>query len=266
MCYINSIRVSLSDYILYKQRQKELKLLSELLLNQPARRGFDYAPWPVIKPSADGKDWDLVPMEWGFIPSYLRNRDAVQKFRNGYKDAAGKFHIGYTTLNVVGEEMLDKSMFREAALHNRCLILSSGFYEHRHVIELGKRGQPLKTPVKYPYHITLPEQNYFLMAGIYNTWTDQETGETVDTFAIVTSPANSLMQQVHNSKKRMPVILSDDLADGWTEPGLSEERILQLATNQYPAEKMKAYPVAKDFLNATDPSMPFIYEKLSGLD
>ncbi|MEO6844404.1 MAG: hypothetical protein ABI184_04465 [Ginsengibacter sp.] len=41
------------------------------------------------------------------------------------------------------------------------------------------------------------------MAGIYNTWTDQETGETVDTFAIVTPRANSLMQQVYRSKKRM---------------------------------------------------------------
>lgn len=265
MCYINSIRVSFSDYILYKQRQKELKLLSESLLMQPARRGFDYAPWPVIKPSADGKDWELVPMEWGFIPTYVRNRDAVEKFRNGYKDAAGKFHIGYTTLNVVGEEMLDKPMFREAALHKRCLVLSSGFYEHRHVTELGKRGKFLKTPVKYPYHITLPGKNYFMMAGIYNTWTDQETGETVDTFAIVTSRANSLMLQVHNSKKRMPAILPDDLADEWTEPGLSEERILHLATNQYPAEKMKAFTVAKDFLNAADPSATFTYETLSEL-
>src|SRR6185437_2265175 len=142
MCYINSVHVSVAESILYKQHQKELKQLSEPLLMQPARRGFDYAPWPVIKPSADGKDWELASMEWGFIPSYLRNRDAVEKFRNGYKDATGKFHIGYTTLNVVGEEMLDKPMFRESVLHNRCLVLSSGFYEHRHVIETGKRGQP----------------------------------------------------------------------------------------------------------------------------
>lgn len=107
---------------------------------QPARRGFDYASWPVIKPSLDGKDWVLASMEWGFIPSYLRNRDAVEKFRNGYKDATGKLHIGYTTLNVFGEEMLDKPIFPEAVLHNRCLVLSSGFYEHRNIIEMGKRG------------------------------------------------------------------------------------------------------------------------------
>ncbi|MEO6844405.1 MAG: SOS response-associated peptidase family protein [Ginsengibacter sp.] len=155
MCYINSVHVSVAASILYKQHQKESNQLSEPLLIQPGRRGFDYAPWPVIKPSPDGKDWELVSMEWGFIPYYLRNRDAVEKFRNGYKHATGKFHIGYTTLNVVGEEMLGKPMFGEAALH-WCLVLSSGFYEHRHVVEMGKRGQPLKTPAKYPYHITLP--------------------------------------------------------------------------------------------------------------
>ncbi len=265
MCYINSVKISLNDFLLFKDHQKDLKQLSEPLLMQPARRGFDYAPWPVIKPAADGIDWELAPMEWGFIPSYLRTRDAVQKFRNGYKDATGKFHIGYTTLNVVGEEMLEKPMFRDAALHNRCLVLSSGFYEHRHVTEMGKRGQVLKTPVKYPYHITLPGQNYFLMAGIYITWTDQETSETVDTFAIVTSRANSLMQQVHNSKKRMPTILTDAPADEWTEPNLPEESIFQLATNQYPSEKMEAYTVAKDFLNAVDPSGSFTYETLSAL-
>ena len=266
MCYINSVQISsMEEYFAYKQRKKDLKKLPTSLFLQPARRGFDYAPWPVIKPAADGKDWEIVAMEWGFIPSYLRNRDEVDKFRNGYKDANGKFQVGYTTLNVVGEEMLEKKMFREAALKNRCLVLSSGFYEHRHVTQMGKRGKPLKTPVKYPYHITLSGQNYFLMAGIYNTWTDQDTGETIDTFAIVTTKANRLMKQVHNSKQRMPTILSDARAEEWTEPDLSEERIIQLASHQYAAEKMQAQTVAKDFLNAVDPAVHFMYEGLSGI-
>lgn len=266
MCYINSVQISsMEEYFAYKQRKKELKQLPASLLTQFARRGFDYAPWPVIKPSADGNDWELVAMEWGFVPSYLCNRDEVAKFRNGYKDANGIFHTGYTTLNVVGEEMLQKKMFRDAALKNRCLVLSSGFYEHRHVAQMGKRGMPLKTPVKYPYHITLPGHNYFLMAGIYNTWTDQQTGETIDSFAIVTTKANNLMKQVHNSKQRMPTILPETLAEEWTEPGLSQERIMQLATNQYLAEKMRAATVAKDFLNAVDPAVPFAYEGLAEL-
>lgn len=63
----------------------------------------------------------------------------------------------------------------------------------------------------------------------------------------------------------MPTILQDALADEWTEPGLPEERVLQLATYQYPAEKMSACTVAKDFLNATNPALAFTYENLSPL-
>ncbi len=212
MCYINGLKVSLKEFIAYKEKQKELKHLNQNLLLQTARRGFDYSDWPIIKPFQDGKDWELVAMEWGFIPSWITNREDVVKFRNGYKDANGKFIIGYTTLNAMGEEILNKKMFRDAALNRRCLILSSGFYEHRHVQVVGKSGKILKTPVKFPYHITVKDADSFLMAGIYNTFIDKNTGEVKDNFAILTTAANSLMGQVHNSKMRMPTILNDELA------------------------------------------------------
>ena len=44
---------------------------------------------------------------------------------------------------------------------------------------------------------------------------DKETGETVDTCALVTTKANGLMEQIHNSKKRMPTILTSELAGEW---------------------------------------------------
>ncbi len=56
MCYINGVKVSLAEFIKYKQQQKELKQINIKLMNQPARRGFDYSEWPVIKPTIDGKD------------------------------------------------------------------------------------------------------------------------------------------------------------------------------------------------------------------
>jgi putative SOS response-associated peptidase YedK len=263
MCYINGVKVSLKEYIAYKQKQKELKHLNQLkILNQPAKRGFDYSDWPIIKPYADGKDWEPVAMEWGFIPSWVTTREDVEKFRKGYKDASGKFQIGYTTLNAMGEEILNKKMFHEAALTRRCLVLSSGFYEHRHLPKMGKKGQVLKATEKYPYHITVKDADDFLIAGIYNTFIDRQTGETKDTFAILTTSAldHKIMSQVHNSKMRMPTILTDELANKWTEPDLSEKEIIELATFQYPSEKMKAHPVRKDFLQYEDPETEFIYE------
>lgn len=266
MCYINNVLVSVDTFIRYKEQQKELRHLQEALLIQPARRGFDYSDWPIIKPSIDGKDWNVVAMSWGFIPDYIKNQEDLDKMRKGYVGARGKFLPGKPMLNVKGDEMMNNQVYRKAALTHRCLILSSGFFEHQHVFEKGKSGKILKTAVKYPYHITIPEVESFLMAGIYNTWTDQDTGEVRDTFAILTTDANSLMAQVHNSKLRMPVILPDPLADRWSDPDLTEDEITQLGSFQFPADKMKAYPVAKDFLSAADPTVPFAYETLEALN
>ena len=266
MCYINGVRVSLEKFIMYKQQQKELSQIQIALMNQPARRGFDYSEWPIIKPTDDGLDWDVVGMEWGFIPSYLQTEQDVYNFRHGYKDATGKFRPPLTTLNAMGEELIKPGkMFRDAGLKRRCLILSSGFFEHRHVTVMGKRGKPLATPAKFPYHITVIDKTVFMFAGIYQPWTDKETGETKETFAVITTNANELMKQVHNSKNRMPVILPDELADEWTNPNLSQERITQLATHQFPANQMKAHSVTKTFLNNIDPSEQFIYPDLPDL-
>ena len=40
---------------------------------------------------------------------------------------------------------------KDAALHRRCLIPSTGFFEWMHVQVVGKSGKLLKTPEKFPY-------------------------------------------------------------------------------------------------------------------
>jgi putative SOS response-associated peptidase YedK len=171
-------------------------------------------------------------------------------------------------LNAVSEELLLKGkMYREAAIKRRCLVLSTGFYEWRHVFPLNKRtGQPLKTANKIPYHITVKDREYFYMAGIWQPWTDATTGEYVESFAIVTTTANKLMEQVHNSKKRMPTILNEDLAYEWIFGKLEEKRITEIAKTMFPSEQMEAYTIAKDFRGALEPTKPFVYEDLPALE
>ncbi|MDB5276137.1 MAG: response-associated peptidase [Ferruginibacter sp.] len=265
MCYINGVRVTHAEFISYKQQEKELRQLMEGSQLREIRKGFDYTQWPVIKPSADGKDWDLVLMEWGFIPSYLKTRAEVAKFRNGYVGPDGKWVKGYTTLNFVGEELMEKFMYKEAALKRRCLVLSTGFLEHQHIEVMGKRGKPLKTPEKFPYYITVKDRPYFFFLGIYNTWTDQETGETVDTVSFGTTEANSLMRQIHNSKNRMPVIPPIELAEEWTDPNLSPRRIIELTSYQIPSREMQAHMVPKNFLELDDPTVPCKDERVPDL-
>ncbi len=104
------------------------------------------------------------------------------------------------------------------------------------------------------------------MAGVWQPWTDQETGEYVETFAIVTTVANKLMEQVHNSKKRMLTILNEDLAYEWLFGKLHENKISEIARFQYPANEMEACTIAKDFKDALEPTAPFSYEDLPALE
>ena len=95
---------------------------------------------------------------------------------------------------------------------------------------------------------------------------DGGTGEYVESFAIVTTKVNKLMEQVHNSKKRMPTILNEDLAYESMFGNLDESRILEIAATQIPVEEMQACTIAKDFREALDPAKPFEYEDLPALE
>jgi putative SOS response-associated peptidase YedK len=258
MCYINGIWVGRETYIQIMNERREMEEIRKQLQD-----GFSYQDWPLLIPSINHK-WEIVNMQWGFIPSYIQTMADVEKMRRGYNDATGRFHPPLTMLNAVGEELLlPKKVFRNAALYGRCLVLSTGFYEHRHIKVIGKRGKELATPEKFPYHITVKgETPVFFMAGIYQPWTDKSTGETINTFAIVTTDANPLMRQIHNSKNRMPVILPTELAEEWITPGLSEQRIDELATYQYPSENMKAWTVGKDLKKSETPSKEFDYGEI----
>ena len=270
MCYYNGQKVSRAEFIKLLQLEKAVKNYD--FLNRAVHNGFAYSPIAVLKINAEETNFDIVQMEWGFLPPYLKNREKVAQFRNGYKDESGKWHIGYTTLNAKAENLFlnekgNASIYADAARKRRCLVLSTGFYEWRHVFPLNKKtGQPLKTAIKYPYYISLKEEEYFYMAGIWQEWTDKDTGETVEIVAVTTAEANSLMQQVHNSKKRMPTILSDDLAYEWMFGDLNDDRITEIALTQYPAKKMDACTIAKEFLATLEPSTPFSYEDLPALE
>jgi putative SOS response-associated peptidase YedK len=142
-------------------------------------------------------------------------------------------------------------MFRNAALNRRCLLLSSCFYEWRWY-----RG------VAYPYFVRVKDKDLFYLAGIWQPWTDKETGEKMTTFALVTTKANALIAKVHNKKERMPVVLTEDLQQEWMQKDLEEKRIQQIATFQYPAEEIEAWTIRKDFRERTDPQQYFHYKKL----
>ena len=156
---------------------------------------------------------------WGLIPSWVKSADMAEK-------------IPYKTLNARAETLTEKPSFSRPIISNRCLIPVNGFFEWQH--------GPGK---KIPHYIYLPAQEIFSLAGIYDTWLDRLTGELINSFSIITVPANSLMEAIHNSKKRMPAILSIEDEKKWLDLDQPINQVLQLV-KPYPQNLMEAYSVS----------------------
>jgi putative SOS response-associated peptidase YedK len=259
MCFYIGLDISRSKHIKLKNRSKKIEEFP-VDLNKPMASGFDYPLWPVLKPIDAGMDFNIEMMHWEFIPSYIKTMESLLHFRKGGINLkTGKKDFPHNTLNAIGEEVLNKPTYKEAALNKRCLVLASGFYEWRHYTPPGGKD------TAYPYYVELVGQEYFFMAGIYNPWIDEQSGEMIDSFSILTTKANSLMEQVHNNKKRMPVILPEDEAVEWISKDLSIERISSIARYSISSEKLQATSIIKNFRQAEEPREPFIYSELPAL-
>ena len=250
MCNFYGHRVSRVEFIRLKQIEKELGTIAALNELQVMRSGFDYGNAPIV--IAKGKDdVEILSAHWEFIPEWITKMSQLEEARKQ----------GIPWLNARSETILSSRMFRDAALHQRCLVLASHFFEWRHY-----KPEGAKKEIAYPYTVVVNDADYFYMAGIYNQYENPTTGKVLTSFAIITTAANELMEQVHNKKKRQPTILNEDLAYEWIFGDLSEKRIKEIASYQLPSEHMSAYTIAKDFKTAFDPLAPFEYEDLPELD
>lgn len=265
MCYFNGVKVTRDELIRLRDLEKSIAHLGHLIT--PVQDAFDFHQSIILKANASRTDIDVVPMEWGFLPSYLKTDEEVNKFRRGYKDEKG-WHKSIDTQNARGEELLNQGkMFRNAALNNRCLVLSSGFVEWRHLAVIGKKGKELKQKEKIPYHIFIKDVPYFFIAGIYNPWLDRLKQITIDTYSLITTDANQFCRVIHNKddKFRMPVILPEQEAWEWIFDDLSENRISQLATYKHDYKPMRAYTISKQFKDSIDPLKAVTYEHVPAI-
>ena len=261
MCYTTTRKISQAEYFEHLQCGDKYGVLAEDLV---IYKGFDHNMHLVERPIENSHQTERVKMQWGFLPPYLKTAEEVKKFRFGYKDQSGKYHKGFTTLNATSEELLSK-MYKDAALKRRCLIPVHGFYEWMHVTVVGKSGKLLKTPEKFPYLVKMRNVEEFLLAAIWQPWRNAETGETINTYAIVTTTANTLMKQIHNSKERMPTILPGDLANAWLYNELTDQDILDIANYQVASAEMIAIPLDKDFLKKQNPHEQVVYKEVPEL-
>jgi len=180
----------------------------------PAR--YNVAPGtPILicRAERDGRR-RLDPAHWGLIPSWAKDRK-----------------IGYRTINARAETVAEKPAFRAAFRRRRCLIPADGFYEWQ-----------ASADGKQPFFIRRGDRCPFAFAGLWEGWTDPESGESLESATIIVTTANERLRPIHD---RMPVILDPEDYAAWLDPRASERDPLLALLKPYAAEALIGYPVSR---------------------
>jgi len=179
---------------------------------------------------------EIQLFNWGLIPFWVKDEKQAEIIRE-------------KTANARAETIYEKPAFRHAAQKKHCLVLVDGFYEWR---EFHGRN--------YPYYIRLKSHEPFSIAGMWESWNNTETDETVFSYTVITTKANPLMEQIHNKKKRMPVILPKELERLWINDSVSKDQAKELLIpiSEY---DMEAYTISRLITSKTqDPDVPEVIQ------
>jgi putative SOS response-associated peptidase YedK len=158
---------------------------------------------------------EISRMFWGLIPFWAK--DHKQKF---------------STINARAETAAKSPTYREPFRRRRCIIPATGFYEPDKI-------NYAKSP--FPWHFfQFKDQRMFGIAGLYDVWTDKETGKEIRSYTIITTEPNELVGQFHD---RMPVILKRGNEADWLNPDMVEPERIQSFLKPYPASDMEEWRV-----------------------
>lgn len=158
----------------------------------------------------------IVLMKWGLVPFWTKDPK-----------------IGYRMINARAEDISIKPAFRKPIRIQRCLVPCTGFYEWKDLKLEDK-------PEKIPFYIKLKKEDVFSFAGIYDVWKDI-SGHEIETYAIITTHANSHMSKIH---ERMPVILKREDEDKYLNKETLIEEILKLL-KPIDSDLLESWPVSK---------------------
>ncbi len=182
--------------------------------------GFNHNLLPVVYKEFNSDYLKLELMQWGLVPGWVKGEEQAQKIRS-------------RTLNARSETADSKPSFRAAFRYRPCLVPATGYFEWMH-----------HNRNKYPFFIFLTAHSIFSFAGLWEEWINESTGEILRSFSILTCDANSLAARIHNSKKRMPVIIGKDHEETWVSPCPDTGDRRQLL-KPYDTEGMSAYSIGR---------------------
>ncbi|HEX8397659.1 MAG TPA: SOS response-associated peptidase [Pyrinomonadaceae bacterium] len=158
----------------------------------------------------------LSGLKWGLIPNWAKSAD-----------------IGNKLINARAETITEKPSYKNAFRSRRCLIPVSGFYEWQRT---GDKG------AKQPFYFYLKDKPVFGFAGLWESWTDKESGEEIESCTIITTEANEVLEPVHD---RMPVIIKPEDYELWLDEKVKDTGKLEKLLAPYPAGEMSSHSVSR---------------------
>ena len=186
------------------------KLLPRVKVPEDLKQRLAIAPTQDIAVVLNDGNNDVTFVKWGLIPFWS-------------KDAS----IGKKMFNARAETLMEKPSFKNPFKYKRCIIIADAFYEWE---------KQEATSKKIRHTIKMKSGEPFALAGLWDTWTDKTTGETLTTATIITTVPNELIEEIHD---RMPVIIPPDKIDLWLENGGDNIKELLCLLKPYPSEEME---------------------------
>jgi putative SOS response-associated peptidase YedK len=251
MCY--DVKAKLESQLKRAKRKNDFVWIAELeeklkpYNDEPIYRasGFDHPSLLIYEEKEPNKP---VLAQWGLVPNWIKNDSEKEKIWNN-------------TLNARVESIFEKPSFKESANTQKCLIQIDGFFEHHY-----RNNKP------FPYYISRKDNEPITIAGLASDWLNLVTGKTHKTFSIVTTKANGLLAEIHNSPKliepRIPLLLTEQQEDFWLNE-TTEDTINQISESKL-EDKLKGHLVApirgkKNLGNTKEVTDEYIYEEFNTL-
>jgi putative SOS response-associated peptidase YedK len=152
----------------------------------------------------------LTLMRWGLIPSWAKD-----------------LKIGFSTFNARAESLATRAAFRSAWQDGRrCLVVADGYYEWRDAD-------------KQPFAVALANRGPMTLAGLWDEWRSP-AGQTIKSFAIVTTTANALLAPLHD---RMPVVIAPGCWGDWLGENSVSESTVKALLEPYPDNALAFWAV-----------------------
>jgi putative SOS response-associated peptidase YedK len=168
---------------------------------------------PAVRLDKNG-ECELVVMQWTLVPRFSEQRKSP-----------------YETSIVSADTITKLDTFSESFAKRRCLIPADGFMQ----------WEALPNHTKQPWAFAAKSGELMGFAGVWDRWADPETGDVLDSFAMITTEPNEIAVDM---REQMPIAIEREDYQRWLEPGDPMSLPLDLL-RPFPSEQMAKWKIDK---------------------